>query len=72
MNALNVVFYLALASAVALTIGGLAVPRRRQQLLFAAAGAFGIAGVLGILSIGALFLLAGVVCLVVAARSGVR
>ncbi len=69
MNALNVVFYLSLAAAVVLTVAAMFIPQWRRRLLFAAAGLYTLIGVVGILSVGVLFLAIAVVCVVVASRS---
>jgi hypothetical protein len=42
---------------------------RRRSFLLGAGGCFAVAGVLGILSVGIIFLAASMVCLVFAARS---
>lgn len=68
MTALTVAFYVALVMAVIASAGAVAPPRRRQ-LLAVAAGAYAVAGVLGILSIGIVFLAAAVVCALLALRT---
>lgn len=72
MNVLTFVFYGALASAVAASVGAVVVPTARTRLLVAAAVLYGVAGVLGILSIGLLFLVAATVCAVLALRQRTR
>jgi hypothetical protein len=72
MNVLTVVAYGAMAGAVVMVITAIVVPRLRSPLLWVAAGMFTVVGVLGILSIGILFLAAAVVCAWMAARAAVR
>lgn len=49
-------------------VAAVAMPRHRTTAWWVAAGAFGLAGVLGILSIGLVFLVASVGCAVMAMR----
>lgn len=49
-------------------VAALAMPRHRTTAWWVAAGAFGLAGVLGILSIGLVFLVAAVGCAMMAVR----
>jgi hypothetical protein len=70
MNVLTVVVYAAMVIGAAAVIAGVAVPRLRRPMFWLAAGMFTVVGVLGILSIGILFLAAAVVCVWVAARTG--
>ena len=69
MNALNLSFYLLCGAALASVAVAVARPGVRSVALTLAAVLFAIAGVLGILSVGALLLVVAVVCGVVAFRS---
>ena len=69
MNILTVVVYGAMAAGAVAAVAAVAVPRLRRQLFWLAAGMFTVVGVLGILSIGILFLAAAAVCVVLATRT---
>lgn len=68
MNTLSVVLYAALLIAVVASVAAIVSPRLRTRLLVVAATFYAVAGVLGIVSIGVVFLLAAVLCFAVAAR----
>ena len=72
MTALTVVFFLALAGAVASCATAIVRPSVRPLALVAAAVCFLVAGVLGILSIGVLFIAAAAVCAWLAVRTRPR
>lgn len=69
MSVLAVVVYAAMVTGAVAAVAALAVPRLRRQLFWLAAGMFTVVGVLGILSIGILFLAAAAACVVVATRT---
>lgn len=66
---LRVIWLLAATTGAAAVLVALARPRLRRSALAAAAAAFVVAGILGILSIGILFLLAAVGCGVLAMKA---
>lgn len=68
VNTLSVVFYGALLVAVAASVAAVVSPRLRTRLLVLAGVLYTSAGVLGILSIGVIFLGAAVLCFALAAR----
>jgi hypothetical protein len=68
MNVLTVVVYAAMVTGAVAVIAAVAAPRLRRQLFWLAAGMFTVDGVLGILSIGILFLAAAAVCVWLATR----
>lgn len=68
MNALSVVLYGSLSIAVATCVGAALLPRPRARLLVLAGSCYAVAGVLGILSIGLIFVAAAVTCFALAAR----
>ena len=70
MSVLTVVVYAAMVTGAMAVVAALAVPRLRRQLFWLAAGLFTVVGVLGILSIGILFLAAAAVCVWMATRTG--
>lgn len=67
-EALTIIWWLAAATGITAVVISLVRPEARRAALLAGAGAFAVAGVLGILSIGIIFLVAAVVCGVLAAR----
>lgn len=72
MNMFDVLVVLWFISAVAGGVASLAAitaPKNRRGLLLAAAGLFTIAGVLGILSVGVMFLLAAGLCAALGLRA---
>lgn len=69
MDTLSVIWFSAAAVGTGLGLAGLLVQQRRQQLFLGSAGCFLICGVLGILSIGMLFLILAVALIAVAVRS---
>ena len=68
MNVLNVVWYGSLVVAVAASVAAPLLPRPRARLLVLAGVFYAVAGVLGILSIGVIFLVAAALCFALAAR----
>lgn len=68
MNALSVVMYGSLLVAVVACVAAVASPHVRARALALAGFFYGVAGVLGILSIGLLFLVAAALCFALAAR----
>lgn len=68
MDALSMIWWGSTVVAIAAVAVAAAVPIRRRQALVVAAVMFLVAGVLGILSIGIVFILAAVACAVFAAR----
>lgn len=69
MKALSVVFYGSLSVAVVACVAAAASPRLRARLLVLAGVFYAVAGVLGILSIGVIFVAAAVLCFALAARA---
>ena len=69
MSVLTVVFYGLVLAGVAAGLAGLMAPSVRSRMFLAAAASFGLAGVLGILSIGVVFIAASIVCVLAAVRS---
>lgn len=69
MDALSMIWWGSTIVAIVAVAVGVAVPIRRRQALVVAAVLFMVAGVLGILSIGIIFVLAAVACGVIAARN---
>ena len=61
-TALTIVWFAAAASGIVASVLAAFLPGRRRTLLLVAAGGFTVAGVLGILSIGMVFIAAAVVC----------
>ena len=72
MYPLTIIVYAALGIAGAAIVGAVLMPHQRAQLLALACLGFVVAGVLGILSIGLLFLIAAAVCAVLAFRTRPR
>lgn len=68
MNTLRVVFYGSLLIAVGSCVVAAMAPRLRTRLLVVAGFLYVVAGMLGILSIGVIFLPAAVLCFALAAR----
>lgn len=68
MYGLTVVFYGSLLIAVAACIAAAVQPRLRTRLLALAGVLYLVAGVLGLLSIGVIFVAAAVLCFALAAR----
>lgn len=71
MNTLSVVFYVSLSAAVTASVGAVVSPSLRTRLLVLAGFLYAVAGVLGILSIGVVFIVASLVCFMFAAREKV-
>lgn len=69
MDVLGVIWWGSAAGAVAAVGVAVAIPSRRRDALLVASVLFLVAGVLGILSIGILFIVAAVACGVVATRT---
>lgn len=67
-DVLIVIWYVAAASGLVSVVVAVARPAARRPALLVGAAAFGIAGLLGILSIGVVLLAAAAVCAVIAAR----
>lgn len=70
MEALTWIWYGSVGVAAVALLVAWARPGRRRGALLVAAGGFLVAGVLGILTIGVLFLALSVVCAVAAGRVG--
>jgi hypothetical protein len=69
-RALVVVWFAAALGGVVATLLAVVMPsERRRSLLLGACGGFAVAGALGILSVGIIFLAASMVCLVLAGRT---
>lgn len=69
MDVLSVIWLGSVAGAVAAVAVAVTMPARRREALILAGVLFLVAGVLGILSIGMLFIVAAIVCGVVALRT---
>lgn len=65
----TVVFFSAAAIGLAMALFGTLLPMLRRRLLFAAAFCFGVAGLLGLASIGIVLLALSATCLYLAKRS---
>lgn len=70
MDVLSVIWFGSVAGAVAAVAVAVTVPVRRREALILAGVLCLVAGVLGILSIGLLFIVAAIVCGAVALRTG--
>ena len=67
---LVVIWFASAIAGVIAALGALAVRRQRASLLVVAGACFAVAGVLGILSIGILFLALSVACFAASGRPG--
>lgn len=67
-DVLTVIWYAAALSGFVSVVVSVVRPTMRRPALLVGAAAFGLAGILGILSIGVLFIVAAIVCAVVAER----
>ncbi len=72
MDALSVVLYVSLSAAVTASVGAVISPSLRTRLLVLAGFLYAVAGVLGIPSIGVVFLVASLVSFTFAAREKVN
>jgi hypothetical protein len=68
MDLLTVIWWAAVVVGVVSILLAVGLASRRSELLVLAGGSFALAGVLGILSIGVIFLAAAAVCIAVATR----
>jgi hypothetical protein len=68
MDALSVIWFSAAVGGAVAALAGLLLHVWRQQLLLVSAGCFLVCGILGILSIGLLFLALAAILIVVAVR----
>jgi hypothetical protein len=66
---LTIIWWAAAVSGGAVLLVAVVLPARRKEALLGGAVLFGVAGVLGILSIGIVFLLLAAACLRVASRA---
>lgn len=67
-DTLTIIWWLATATGISAVVVSLVQPAVRRSALLVGAAAFAVSGVLGILSIGVVFLVAAIVCGVFAAR----
>lgn len=68
MEALTIIWWFAATTGITAVVVSLVRPAARRTALLVSAGAFAVAGVLGILSIGVIFLVAASACGVLAVR----